>query len=45
MQAIKDALDTFDASVFMSKWKRGGLSQSEKIRNVKENLQTSLKNI
>lgn len=43
IRAIKDALDTFDASVFMSKWRTGGLSQSEKMQNVKDNLQSSLK--
>lgn len=43
IQTIRDALDSFDASTFMSKWRRGGLSQSEKMQNVKDNLQFSLK--
>ena len=43
LQMIKDALDSFDASVFLSIWRRGGLSQSGKMQNVKVNLQNPLK--
>lgn len=42
-QIIRNALETFDASVFMQKKRREGLSQSEKMQNVKNNLQTPLK--
>ena len=42
-QIIRNALETFDASVFMLKKRCEGLLQSEKMQNVKNNLQIPLK--